>query len=135
MYLIKSVRLPNYIQLKFTGSLLLQIVKSCTLINMICKDQSSKFFSVIQIRMMIYLDTWILGYLGTWVLGVASKQLGLLHGRVGDSTAVVNSLSPQMGELVEDAIASWCGDIVGHFWLIRNGVEKFVELKFWIFQF
>ena len=42
----------------------------------------------------------------TWILGVASKQLRLLHGRVGDSTIVVNSLSPQMSELVEDAIAS-----------------------------
>ena len=42
----------------------------------------------------------------TWILGVASKQLRLLHGRVGDSTTVVNSLSPQMSELFEDAIAS-----------------------------
>ena len=39
----------------------------------------------------------------TWILGVASKQLRLLHGRVGDFTIVVNSLSPQMSELVEDA--------------------------------
>ena len=46
--------------------------------------------------------TWIL----TWILGVASKQLRLLHGRVGDSTIVVHSLSPQMSELVEDAIDS-----------------------------
>ena len=46
----------------------------------------------------------ILSY--TWVLGVASKQLRLRHGRVGDSTIVVNSLSPQMSELVEDTIAS-----------------------------
>ena len=45
-------------------------------------------------------------YLDTWILGVASKQLRLLHGRVGDSTIVVNSLCPQMSELVEDAIAS-----------------------------
>ena len=45
-------------------------------------------------------------YLLTWILGVASKQLRLLHGRVGDPTIVVNSLSPQMSELVEDAIAS-----------------------------
>ena len=45
-------------------------------------------------------------YLDTWILGVASKQLRLLRGRVGDSTTVVNSLSPQMSELVEDAIAS-----------------------------
>ena len=43
-----------------------------------------------------YLDS----YLDT---GVASKQLRMLHGRVGDSTIVVNSLSPQMSELVEDA--------------------------------
>ena len=42
----------------------------------------------------------------TWILGVASKLLRLLHGRVGDWTIVVNSLSPQMSELVEDAIAS-----------------------------
>ena len=41
----------------------------------------------------------------TWIIGVASKQLRLLHDRVGDSTTVVNSLSPQMSELVEDAIA------------------------------
>ena len=45
-------------------------------------------------------------HLLTWILGVASKQLRLLLGRVGDSTIVVNSLSPQMSELVEDAIAS-----------------------------
>ena len=42
----------------------------------------------------------------TWILGVASKQLRLLHGRVGHSTIGVNSWSPQMSELVEDAIAS-----------------------------
>ena len=45
-------------------------------------------------------------YLDTWILGVVSKQLRLLHGRVGDSTTSVNSLSPQMSELVEDAVAS-----------------------------
>ena len=44
--------------------------------------------------------------LDTWILEVASKQLRLVHGRVGDSTIVVNSLSPQMSELFEDAIAS-----------------------------
>ena len=37
---------------------------------------------------------------------MASKQLRLLHGRVGDFTVVVISLSPQMSELVEDAFAS-----------------------------
>ena len=42
----------------------------------------------------------------TWILGVVSKQLRLLHGRVGDSTTSLNSLSPQMSELVEDAVAS-----------------------------
>ena len=34
------------------------------------------------------------------------------------------------GELVEDAVTSWCGDIVGHFSLIRNELKKFVEPKF-----
>ena len=70
-----------------------------------------------------------------WLLGVASRQLRLLHGRVGDSTTAVSSLSPQMSELVEDAIASWFGDIVGHFWLVRNGFEKLGELKFEFFSF
>ena len=70
-----------------------------------------------------YLLGYLLGYL-EWL------RRRLLHDRVRDSTTVVNSLSPQMSELVEDAIASWCGDIVGHFWLIRNGLEKLVELKF-----
>ena len=43
----------------------------------------------------------------TWnILGVVSKQLRLLHGRVGDSTTSVNSWSPQMSELVDDAVAS-----------------------------
>ena len=40
------------------------------------------------------------------LLGVVSKQLRLLHGRVEDFTTSVNFLSPQMSELVEDAIAS-----------------------------
>ena len=42
----------------------------------------------------------------TWILGVVSNQLKLLHGRVGDSTTLVNSLTPEMSELVEDAAAS-----------------------------
>ena len=37
---------------------------------------------------------------------MVSKQIRLLNGRVGDSTTLVNSLSPQMSELVEDAVAS-----------------------------
>ena len=40
-----------------------------------------------------------------------------------------------MSELVEDAVASRCGDIVGHFWLIRNELQKFVELIFEFFSF
>ena len=40
-----------------------------------------------------------------------------------------------MSELVEDAVASGCGDRVGHFWLIRNELQKFVELKFEFFSF
>ena len=65
---------------------------------------------------------------------LVSKQLRLLHGRVGDSTTLINSLSPQMSELVEDAVASWCGDIVGHFWLIRNE-RKIYRAQILIFQF
>ena len=61
---------------------------------------------------------------------MVSKQLRQLHSLVGDSTTSVNSLSPQMSELVEDAVASLCGDIVGHFRLIRNELQKFVELEF-----
>ena len=45
-------------------------------------------------------------YLDTCILGVALKQLRLLHGRVGDSTTLVNTLIPQMSELVEDAFVS-----------------------------
>ena len=71
-----------------------------------------------------YLDTWS-GF---------KAAIRLLHGRVGDSTTLVNSLSPQMSELVEDAIPSWCGDIVGHFWLIRNELQKLDELKFEFFN-
>ena len=78
-----------------------------------------------------HAPTWIL----TWILGVVSKQLRLLHGRVGDSTTSVNSMSPQMSELVEDAVASCCGDIVGQFWLIRNELQKIVDLKFEFFNF
>ena len=71
----------------------------------------------------------------TEIPGVVSKQLRLLHGWVRDSTTSVNSLSPQMSELFEDAVASWCSDIVGHFWLIRNELQKFVKLKFEFFSF
>ena len=56
----------------------------------------------------------------TWILGVVSKHLRLLHEWVVDSTISVKSLSPQMSELVEYAVVSWCGDIVGHFWLITQ---------------
>ena len=66
-----------------------------------CTD-SSKYFGVLYRSSPRCTDT----YLDTWILGVSSKQLRLLHGRVGDSTIVVNSLSPQMSKLVEDAIAS-----------------------------
>ena len=70
-----------------------------------------------------------------WILGVVSKQLRLLHGRVGDSTTLVNSLSPQISELAEDAVASWCGDIVWHFWLIRNELQKHIKIKYEFFSF
>ena len=51
------------------------------------------------------VNTCTCTYLETWILGVVSKQLRLLRGRVEDSTTLVNSLSPQMSELVEDAVA------------------------------
>ena len=55
------------------------------------------FFGLLRVKTIILL---------TWILGVASKQLRLLQGQVVDSAIVVNYLSPQMRELVEDAIAS-----------------------------
>ena len=39
-----------------------------------------------------------------------------------------------MSELVEDAVASCCGDIVGHYGIIRNELKKFTELKFEFFS-
>ena len=39
-----------------------------------------------------------------------------------------------MSELVEDAVASFIGDIVGHFRLIRNELQKLVELKLVFFS-
>ena len=65
---------------------------------------SVHLISVIHINIII--DVSYSDVLKRYLLGVASKQLRLLHGRVEDSTIVVNSLSPQMSELVEDAIAS-----------------------------
>ena len=76
---------------------------------------------------VVYLSekfSHLLGYL-EWF-----QQLRLLHGRIRGSTTLVNSLSPQMSELVEDAVASWCSDIVGHFWLIKNELQKLIKLKF-----
>ena len=51
--------------------------------------------------------------------------------RAANSITLVNSLSPQMCELVEVDVASWCG----HFWLVRNELQKFVELKFKFLSF
>ena len=56
----------------------------------------------------------------TWILGVVSKQLTLFRGRVGLLQHFGKFLLPQMSELVEDAVVSGCGDIVGHFGLISN---------------
>ena len=44
-----------------------------------------------------------LAILDTWSGFEAAKTA---HDLVGDSTTLVNSLSPQMSELVEDAVAS-----------------------------
>ena len=50
-----------------------------------------------------YLWKYLLGYLDTWS-GFEAATTAPCPSR--DSTIVVNSLSPQMSELVEDAIAS-----------------------------
>ena len=71
----------------------------------LCLEQSNNFWSLFaDFHISVFLMNT--AYLLTWILGVASKQLRVLHGRVKDSTIVINSLSPQMSELVEDAIAS-----------------------------
>ena len=75
---------------------------------------------------------WPVDYLDTWSGFEAAKTAPWMSRRLHH---LVNSLSPRMSELVEDAVASWCGDIVGYFWLIRNELQKFVELKFEFFSF
>ena len=52
---------------------------------------------------MILNGTCLLGYLDTWSGFEAAKTAPW---PVGDSTTLVNSLSPQMSELVEDAVVS-----------------------------
>ena len=74
-------------------------------------------------------------YLDTWILGVVSLQLRLLQGRVWDSTIFVNSLSPQMSELVEDAVASWCGDYSCAFLANQEWAPKIYRAQIWIFHF
>ena len=54
-------------------------------------------------RSPLIVKVYVLGYLDI-LFGVVSKQLRLLHGQIGDSTIVANCLSPQMSELVEDAV-------------------------------
>ena len=66
---------------------------------------------------------------------MVSKQLIHSPWPSRDSTTFLNSLSPRMSELVEDAVASCNGDIVGHFWLIRNELQKLDDLKFEFFSF
>ena len=77
-----------------------------------------------------HIDFYLLGYLDWFRSSYKTApwpSRGLQH--------FGKSLSPRMSELVEDAVASWCGDIVGHFWLIRNELQKCVEFKFEIFSF
>ena len=74
-------------------------------------------------------------YLDTWILGCGFEAAKTVPWPSRGLTTLVNSLGPQMSELVDDAVASWCGDIVGHFSLIRNELQKFVELKFEFFSF
>ena len=47
---------------------------------------------------ILWVSNW--ANLDTWILGVASKQLRLLHGRVRDSTTLINSL-------IEPSDESW----------------------------
>ena len=72
--------------------------------------------SLIKAKKCLYLPT----YLDTWS-GFEAAKTAPWPSR--DSTTSVNSLSPQMSKLVEDAVASCCGDMVGHFWLIRNELQ------------
>ena len=74
-------------------------------------------------RLMTYLDTWS-GFEAAKTAPWPSRRLHHLS----------NSLSRQMSELVVDAVASCCDDMVGKFWLIRNELQKFVEIKFEFFS-
>ena len=59
-----------------------------------------------------------------------SRQLGLRHGQVEDSTAIVISLSPQMCWLINDAVVFLCiGDVVVCSRLNGNGLYKFNVLR------
>ena len=52
------------------------------------------------------------------LLEIVSKQLTLLRGRVGDSTAAVGSMRPTMRKLIQDIVVSYRDNIVEHFGLI-----------------
>ena len=65
---------------------------------------------------------------------MVSKQLSLLRGRVGDTTDVVDSLGFPMRQMVQDAVASCRGDVVGHFGLIMDEFQKVIKLKFEFFS-
>ena len=78
---------------------------------------------------------WLLFCVLTWILGLVSKQLRLLRGRVGDSTTLVNSLSPKM------RLAGWgcCCFLLRWrnwtFWAHQEWAPEICLAKVWIFQF
>ena len=86
------------------------IIINCNAPHFISNWQNKAIIShlspVIVSNMHIYNNCCLTNKKSIWfvtlVVWVVSKQLRL-HGRVGDSTTLVNSLSPQMSELVEDA--------------------------------
>ena len=96
-------------------------IESGTHVRMFCRTLSHRN-SKIEIRQKNrgrgYLETWS-GFEAANTAPWPSR--GLHH--------FGKFLEPSMSELVEDAVASWCGDIVRHFWLIRNELQKFVELQ------
>ena len=68
------------------------------------------------------------------VLVIYIVHTRLTH-NIRDSPTIYETY-PQYTRLTldEDAIANCCNGIVGHFWLIKNELQKFVELKFEFFS-
>ena len=69
---------------------------------------------------MGFLYFVLVGSSSFWLIGVVSKQLSLYCCLIGDSTAVVDSLTHPMRYLNKDAVASCGEEFVWYFGLIRN---------------